>query len=339
MVTDRSRRDFAVIKLGAMLPSMRAWTVDVGGGLDDLVLGERAEPELAAGQVRVRVRAAALNPADLKAISGREGGRFLRDRSSPMGLGFDFAGEVEALGEGARDLELGDEVFGFLPYARSTSQGSFAERLVVDPTTVALKPASLSFAEAASLATVGSTALQVLRDNADLREGQRVLINGASGGVGSHAVEVARALGAGEIWGTCGPSNLDYLRELGVDRAVNYRETALADLDGDFDVVFDAAAKASFSTCRKILRPGGAYLTLLPSPAFLLGKVASALSSKRCIFVAVSPKRADLEQLARWVEDGKLSSHLLETLSFEQLPEGLKKLGDGVRGKLALTVD
>ena len=167
------------------------------------------------------MRAAAVNPADLKVLAHRGGGSFLHASRFPLILGFDFSGVVAEVGAAAGPHAIGDEVFGFLPYARSTRGGSFGEYVAVGADTVGPRPRSISHEQAAAAATSAATALQALRKG-KLAAGQTVLINGASGGVGSYAVQIAKILGATVI-ATCSASKIDHVKALGATRVYDYK--------------------------------------------------------------------------------------------------------------------
>lgn len=318
---------------------MRAWSAERHGTVSELALREHEVPACGEDEVLIRVQAAAINPADPKVLENRAGGKFIHAQTFPLFLGFDFSGIVERAGAGVSVLSEGDEVFGFLPYSRKTRQGTFAEYVAVSPETVAKKPEGVSHAEAASAATVATTALQGLRDKGGLESGGRVLVNGASGGVGSCAVQIARAAGA-EVWGTCSAANLEYVRALGADRAVDYRATRLEELGERFDIVFDVAATSSYGACAPILAAGGTYVTLLPSARFVTDKIRSLFSSKACRMVIVSPRTEDLSQVARWLEEGRLSVPIEATYGFDELPDALWRMEEGsVRGKIAVVLE
>ncbi|MCH9650009.1 MAG: NAD(P)-dependent alcohol dehydrogenase [Deltaproteobacteria bacterium] len=317
---------------------MRAWQIASYGDISKLELGQTGLPTVGDDDILVRVLVAALNPADLKVISGKNGGKFLHASRFPLTPGFDFSGYVESVGPQVKHLVRGMEVFGFLPYGTKTKQGSFADYLKIDPNTVAQKATNTPHLQAAASATSASTAYQALRGKGRLQAGQRVLIHGASGGVGSCAVQIAKLLGA-EVWGSCSAPSLPFVRGLGVDQAFDYRQTRLRDLAQRFDLVFDVASVSSYSACTSILRRGGTYLTLLPSPSLVSGKLASAFSSHKCKVVVVKPKAADLAQIAQWLENGQLSVPIDATYSFENLPAALARLEDGgVKGKVVVEV-
>ena len=324
---------------------MRAYATDRRGPISSLSLRDLPKPAPGAGELLIKVRAAAPNPADLTVLSGKGAAPFLHDSRFPLVPGHDFSGVVEQLGAGVSNHAVGDEVFGFLPYSRRTHQGSFADYLTAHAGTLAKKPKGLSHEEAAGAATVALTALQSLRDKAHLQPGQSVLINGASGGVGSYAVQIAKLLG-GKVSAIASGAREEAVRALGAEAFYDYKKTRLAARKGEpdalgepFDVIFDAVSNSSFSACAPWLKPSGAYVTLLLSKDLLLGKLRSLLSSKGCHFVVVEPRPADLSQLASWFEEGKLKPVLERAYPLEELPAALERMKRGdVRGKLAITV-
>jgi NADPH:quinone reductase-like Zn-dependent oxidoreductase len=165
-----------------------------------------------------------------------------------------------------------------------------------------------------------------------------VLVNGASGGVGSYAVQIAQLLGA-EVWGTASAVKADFVRGLGAARVIDYRATPVEAIDGSFDLVLDAASKSSFGKTQHLLNRGGGYVTLLPSLGFLGGFLQSLVTSKRCAFVTVQSREADLEQLARWIVSGELAPCVQETFPISEVTAALAALEAGtVRGKLSVRV-
>ncbi len=318
---------------------MRAYAIERRGTIADLRVMELPRPVPAANELLVRVRAAALNPADLKVLAGRDGGGFLHATNFPFALGFDFSGVVESVGAAATGYVAGDEVFGFLPYARSTRGGSFAEYLAVAADSVGKKPKMLSHEEAASAATAAMTALCALREKGRLAAGQTVLINGASGGVGSYAVQIARNLGA-NVLAIASAAKADAVKSLGASQVYDYKATPISEIKTQVEMVLDVASNSTFGACLHLLKPGGSYVSLLPSPAMFLGMARALFSSRRCAFVMVKPHASDFAEIARWFDEGKLKPMLERSYPFNELPIALERLQRGdVRGKLALTVD
>jgi len=317
---------------------MRAAILDKYGAIESLRIGELAPPEITAGTILVRVIAAAINPADYKVVHGKDGGGFLHAKNFPTAIGFDFSGVVEQVGANVQTRSVGDEVFGHLAYSPSTKQGSFAELVAVKPDNVGIKLPGISHEEAAATATAGCTALQALRDKGRLKAGQRVLVNGASGGVGSYAVQIAAALGA-DVTGTASAAKSEFVRSLGVAHVIDYRQTPLSSLNETFDVFLDAASMSSFGEAKALLNRGGAYVTLLPSASVVGGMIASLFSSKRCGFVTVRSRGADLDQLAAWMASGELKASVGETFPLSDITAALSALESGsVRGKLAVRI-
>ena len=167
----------------------------VGQGLESVRVREIPDPTAGPGQVRVRVAAVSLNSADLKVLEGQGGAGFIHGKAHPYVVGYDFSGVIDQLGSGVAGIHPGEMVFGFLPYASRTRNGSCAELVVADPAWLARKPAGVPHEHAATLGTAAVTALQGLRDKLGLRSGQKVIVHGASGGVGTFVVQVARKLG------------------------------------------------------------------------------------------------------------------------------------------------
>ena len=220
----------------------------------------------------------------------------------------------------------------------STRQGSFADYVAVKPDEVGVKPDALSHIDAAAAATAGCTALQALRDKGRLESGQRVLINGASGGVGSFAVQIARLLGA-EVWATASAKKAEFVRGLGAAEVIDYRLRSIASIDQTFDLVLDAASMSSFAEVEPRLGRGGSYVTLLPSASLVRGMAKSLVARKRCTFVTVKSRAADLDQLGSWLAAGKLSASVHTTFDLQAITDALAKLASGsVQGKIAIRV-
>ena len=316
---------------------MKAWGIESRQEGTVPKIFEVEKPLVGSGSVLVEVKGSSLNPADIKVMSGKDGAGFLHDSKFPILLGYDFAGMVAQTGAGVTGFAPGQEVYGFLPYAGSTRQGAFSQYVVAKAGEIALKPKSHSFAQAASLSTAACTALQGLRDHGKLKAGQKVFINGASGGVGSMAIQMAKIMGA-EVWASASSKNLDYLKSLGADQALDYEATPVERISGAFDLVFDVASNAGFSRCAPKLAPGGVYVALLPSPLLIRGWLRSLFSSKSCRFVIAKSDPANLGLIAQWAEEGKLKPCLDATFSFGEIPQALGALKQkSPRGKIAVS--
>jgi len=316
---------------------MRAFASDRHGDISELTLREVDKPSPGPEQILVEVCAAAVNPADLKVLQHKDGGSFLHASKFPLLLGYDYSGVVTEIGSAVQAHKVGDEVFGFLPYARSTRNGTYAEFVAVDAGTAGPKPKSASHEQAAAAATSSATALQGLRKGR-IAAGQSVLINGASGGVGSYAVQIAKRLGA-KVTATASAAKLAHVTALGADKVYDYKATPLGTLEERFDIVFDVSSTSSFGTCAPLLVAGGTYVTLLPSPALFLGMARALFSSKRCTFLVVKPVTSDFAEISAWLDQGKLSPVLDSVFPLAELPQALEKQRTGdVRGKIAITI-
>lgn len=282
---------------------MRALCARATGGVDRLKVEEIPDPVPGHGQVLVRLHAAAANPADGKVVRGELAGRFLHARRFPLVPGYDLAGVVEAVGDGAGDLAVGDHVFGHLPYSGKNGQGTFAELVAVPAAEVGRLPGQVAYEVAAAAATTGLTALQGLRDRGRLSAGGRVLVLGAAGGVGSIAIGVARKLGA-RVTAVATPAAADFVRDLGPDEVVARGHGEPLGLEGSFDVVFDTPAAYGYLACRRMLAPRGAYVTTLPTGSLVAGKLMTLVSSRRATLLVVKSARADLEVLGGWLAEG-----------------------------------
>lgn len=318
---------------------MKAFIIKRYGAISDIEQVEIGYPTINNDEVLVRVKSAAINPADIKVITGKNGGKFIHSGKSPIGLGFDFCGVINETGVEVSQFKQGDEVFGFLPYSTKTKQGSFADFVVVKSDTVAKKPSSITHTEAATAATTASAALQALVDIGGIKQGQKILVNGASGGVGSYAVQIAKSYEA-EVWGTCSVSNLDYIKSIGADHALDYKKNALKDLAEKFDIILDAVSNSSFGECSGSLFSKGVYITLLPSLKLVTGKIRSIFSTRKCTLCFVRPKTADLAKIARMIEEKVISTPVATTFPIAELQKALEKyIAGGVTGKIGIVIE
>jgi NADPH:quinone reductase-like Zn-dependent oxidoreductase len=322
---------------------MRAVVQDRFGLPDVLELREVGRPEAGDGEVLVRVRAASVNPADWYAMTGmpwlaRPAMGLRRPRTGRLGI--DLAGEVEAVGPDVTRFRPGDQVYG-------TGDGSFAEYVAAAEAKLAPKPARLSFEEAAAVPVAGLTALQGLRDKGRLRPGQRVLVNGASGGVGTFAVQLARALGA-VVTAVCSTRNLGVARSLGADRVVDYTREDFTRTDRRHDLLLDVAGSRPWSACRRVLTPEGRLVMVgAPKGSRLLGplghiggvRLASLRAGQRVVFFISRSSGEDLAALAELLEAGTVTPCVERTYPLGEAADALRHLGEGhARGKLVVTV-
>ena len=318
---------------------MKALVRDRYGDPDILRVEDVEKPPLEADRVLVRVRASSINKADWYQLIGRPrlirpmvGGIF-KPRSRQIGT--DFAGVVEAVGKDVEGIGVGDEVFG-------GRDGAYAE--FVSAKTFARKPANVSFESAAAVPIAGLTALQALRDQAGVQEGERVLVNGASGGVGTMTVQIAKAMGA-HVTAVCSTRNVEQTRALGADRVVDYTRDDFTRTNDRYDVVIDVAGNRSWRELRRVFAPGArAVIVGAPSGTPVLGPLGHILATKVASrgnarnFVAKF-NQPDLQALADMLENGSLEPAIDRTYGLDEAHDALRTFGEGhVRGKLVLTI-
>ncbi|HEY4273407.1 MAG TPA: NAD(P)-dependent alcohol dehydrogenase [Candidatus Udaeobacter sp.] len=317
-------------------------------GLNNLKLEQIEKPMPTDDQLLVRVRAASLNPYDWHFVEGtpyvmRAMGVGLR-KPKDTRLGVDFAGTVEAVGKNVTQFKPGDEVFG-------GRGGAFAEYVCPRATrAVAMKPANVSFEEAAAVNIAGITALQGLRDKGKVQAGQKVLINGASGGVGTFAVQIAKSLGA-EVTGVCSTHNIDLVKSLGADHVIDYTKEDFTKGAERYDVMVDNVGNRSLSECKGVLAPKGKYVLIggggASDQGFLggLGKalwavVYSKFVNQQMGMMMADSNQKDLTILADMMQSGKVKAVIDRTYKLDQVPEALRYLEQGhARGKVVITVE
>ncbi|WP_185011435.1 NADP-dependent oxidoreductase [Streptomyces sp. AK010] len=311
--------------------TMRAMSQDVLGGPEVLKEVQVERPVPRPNEVLVRVRAAGVNPTDWK---HRATGGFLGE--PPFVLGWDVSGVVEAVGIGVVAFAPGDEVFGMLPYPYG--HGSHAEYVIAPVRALTRKPAGVDHTQAGALPLVSLTAWQALTEHADLRPGQRVLIHAAAGGVGHVAVQIAKARGAYVI-GTASAGKHEFLRSIGVDETIDYRETDVTEAVKDVDVVLDTIGGDNSLHSLRVLRPGGVLVSILPVGSDDLYEEAARLGV-RALRMLVDADRSGMEVIADLIETGKLRATIAGTFPLAEAAEA-HTLGDTGRttGKLVLLND
>jgi NADPH:quinone reductase-like Zn-dependent oxidoreductase len=312
---------------------MRVVEYDRYGGPEVLEVRRRPVPEPEPGRVLVRVLAAGLNPKDALLREGRF--RRFAGRSFPKATGFDLAGDVVAVGAGVDGFAAGDRVWGMLD---GFAGGAAADLAVVDAAWLGPAPERLDAVEAAGLPLVGLTALQALRA-AGLRAGESVLVKGASGGVGSAAVQLAVAAGA-RVTAVAGPGSQEHCRELGAAAVVDYTRTDPAGLPERFDVVLDCIGASPLRRYRRILARGGRLVSIAPVPATLvLAAVTRFLPGPTVRTLFVRPSRADLDELAARADAGALRMPVQEAFPLERIADAHRILAERHgRGKRVLLV-
>lgn len=315
---------------------MQAVMYDQFGDASVLSLRETAQPRPAGGEVQVRVRMASLNPVDFKLRSGilRLVGRPRR----PAITGKDFAGEISALGADVQGYAIGQRVFGSVD--PMGGQGTCAQFVALPTDLIAPTPDALSDEVAASLPVASGTALQALTDIAGVQRGQSVLITGASGAVGASAVQLARSLGA-RITGVCGTANVDYVRSIGAEQVIDYSTADWRRLDARFDVIFDAAAVASFAAAQPRLTAGGVYINTMPSAALYWSALVARTTSRQCcVPFLLKTNAALLKRLARLAAEGVIVPHIHQIVGLAGVASAQRRMQEGkVHGKVCVRVD
>jgi NADPH:quinone reductase-like Zn-dependent oxidoreductase len=331
--TQQSWRDF-----------MKAIVYTEYGSPDVLQLKEVAKPTPKDDEVLVKVHATSLNAADFENLRGTWSARF-GGPIRPMNkiLGTDLAGTVEAVGANVKKYQPGDEVWGDLSFPYGF--GTFAEYVCVSEKALALKPASMTFEEASTYPQAGIIPLQTLRDKAQIQPSEQVLINGAGGGQGTFAVQIAKMYGA-EVTGVDSAEKLDLLRSIGADHVLDYRQTDYTRSGERYDVIFDVVAHRSVFDYRRALKPGGMFFIVGGSfssflQVLILGALISRIEEKRLgLNVYESNNEEDLLELAALFEAGKVVPVIDRYYPLSEVPEALRYLEDGhALGKVVITME
>jgi NADPH:quinone reductase-like Zn-dependent oxidoreductase len=331
-------------------PTMKAVLHRCYGSADVITIEDVAKPSPRDGQVLVKVRAASLNALDSHVLHGDPYlvMRFAGGIGSPKSpaLGVDFAGTVEAVGKDVTDFKPGDEVFG----GTGARFAAFAEYVTVYPAfaTLARKPANVTFEQAAAVPVAALTALQALRDKGKLRAGQKVLINGASGGVGTFAVEIAKALGA-EVTGVCSTHNVEMVRQIGADHVFDYTREDFTKSGERYDLIIDIVASRSLAEYRRVLEPDGTYVIVgAAGRGHWLGPLAPALktlayapfASPDFAFFVANLNKPDLLFVTELMEQGKVRPVVDRTYPLKEIRDAFRYFDQGhARGKIVVTFD
>jgi NADPH:quinone reductase-like Zn-dependent oxidoreductase len=305
------------------------------GSPDVLALEEVDKPVAGDDGVLVRVRAAAVNPLDWHDMRGlpyflRIGSGLLEPKSGVRGV--DVAGRVEAVGKNVTQFRPGDEVFGLC-------RGAFAEYVCGAENRLLPKPANLTFEQAAAVPVAALTALQSLRDRGRIQAGQRVLIVGASGGVGTFAVQVAKSLGA-EVTGVCSTRNVDMVRSIGADHVIDYTQEDFTQTGQRYDLIVDMAGTHTLSDCRRALAPRGTYVVVggrsgrwLTGPdRFIKALVLSLFVSQRMVPFVTAANKEDLVFLKDLIEAGRVTPVIDRSYRLSEAPEAIRYLEQVERG-------
>jgi NADPH:quinone reductase-like Zn-dependent oxidoreductase len=313
-------------------------------GSPDVLRREEVEkPTAGEKDVLIKVRAASVNPLDWHFMRGTPymvrimtGLRKPKDKR----LGVDVAGEVEAVGRDVIQFKPGDAVFG-------TCRGAFAEYACAPETAFVMKPENVTFEQAASVPIAAFTALQSLRDKGKIQPGQKVLINGASGGVGTFAVQIAKSFGA-EVTGVCSTRNVDMVRSIGADHVIDYTQEDFTKSGQRYDILLDLIANHSLSACRRILNPKGICITAGGSAGrWMVGPMARSITalvlswfvSQKFVGCLARQSKEDLAIMRELMKAGKVTSVIDKRYRLSEVPDALRYLEEGhARGKVVITV-
>lgn len=295
------------------------------------------------GEVVIKVRAASVNPLDWHFMRGMPyfvripGG--LRKPKDPR-LGVDLAGQVQAVGRNVTQFKPGDEVFGLC-------RGALAEYACTSQAALAIKPPNVTFEQAAAVPIAALTALQGLRDKGHVQPGQKVLINGAAGGVGTFAVQIARSFGA-DVTGVCGTRNVEMVRSIGADHVVDYTQEDFTKSGQSYDVILDCFANHSLSACRRVLNPKGTYIIVGgPSGRWMIGFLArlikalvlSWFGSQKLVMLPVRRSQEDLTIMHELMKAGKVTPVIDRRYPLSEVQEAIRYLEQGhARGKIVINV-
>jgi NADPH:quinone reductase-like Zn-dependent oxidoreductase len=313
------------------------------GPPDVLKYEEIEKPTAGDDQVLVKVRAASVNPLDWHFMRGTP--YFVRimtglRRPKVTRLGVDVAGQVEAVGRNVTQFKPSDEVFG-------TCRGAFAEYACTSESALVMKPNNVTLEQAASVPIAAFTALQGLRDKGQIQPGQRVLINGAAGGVGTFAVQIAKSFGA-YVTGVCSTRNVDMVRLIGADRVIDYTQEDFTNSGQRYDLIFDSVGNHSLLACRRVLNPKGTYIAVGgPSSRWMIGPLTSAITApvlsrlvdrKFVTFIAKGSKE-DLTVMHELMEARKVTPVIDKRYRLSEVPEAIRYLEEGhARGKVVITL-
>ena len=314
------------------------------GSPDVVQIKDVEKPVPKDNEVLIEVRAASVNPLDWHFMRGTPYFvRILAGLRKPKitRLGVDVAGQVEAVGRNVTQFKPGDAVFG-------SCRGAFAEYVCTSESTLVMKPDNVTFEQAASAPVAAFTVLQGLRDKGQIQPGQKVLINGAAGGVGTFAVQIAKSFGA-DVTGVCSTRNVDMVRSIGADRVIDYTREDFTKSGQRYDLIFDSVGNHSLLACRRVLNPKGIYIAVGgPSGRWMIGPLARGITapvlsrfvSQKLAMVLARPNKEDLTIMHELMETGKVTSVIDKRYRLSEVPEAIRYLEEGhARGKVVITLE
>jgi NADPH:quinone reductase-like Zn-dependent oxidoreductase len=322
---------------------MKAIVYSNYGSPDVLRCEEIEKPTVGDHEILIEVRAASVNPHDWHFMRGTP--YFVRIMSGlhkpkDKRLGVDVAGQVEAVGRNVTQFKPGDEVFGWC-------RGAFAEYACTSESRLAIKPDNVTFEQAASAPVAAVTALQGLRDKGQIQPGQKVLINGAAGGVGTFAVQIAKSFGA-DVTGACSTRNVDMVRSIGADRVIDYTQADFTKSGQRYDLILDSVGNHSLLACRRALNPKGNHIAVGgPSGRWMIGPLARAITapvlsrfvSQRFVMFLMRSSKQDLTIMHELMKTGKVTPVIDKRYRLNKVPQAIRYLEEGhARGKVVITL-
>jgi NADPH:quinone reductase-like Zn-dependent oxidoreductase len=280
----------------------------------------------------VKVYAVSVNPVDVVIRKNRIMSFFV-NRGSKI-TGSDLSGKIESIGRTVVSVKNGDDVFGF------RQGGTTAEYVAISEKKIAIKPINMTFEEAAAVPLAALTALQALRDKGNICSGQNVLINGASGGVGTYAVQIAKSFGT-NVTGVSSTKNLELIKSLGADKVIDYTKEDFTKTHQRYDIILDAVAKSSYSKCKKILNQGGIFISTRFSPLLLIQVMSTVLfGSKKAKTVFVNSNTKDLEIIGELIKENKVKSIIAQSYPMNKTSEAHLHIENGhTRGKVVISIN
>ncbi|MBE9129182.1 MULTISPECIES: NAD(P)-dependent alcohol dehydrogenase [unclassified Coleofasciculus] len=313
---------------------MKAAVINKYGGAEVFQYADLAMPQIKTNELLVKVQASSINPIDWKIRKGML--QLLTGYNFPLVLGFDVSGEVVEVGDSVTRFKVGDQIYTRLD---NITGGAYAEYAAVSEKAACLKPETMTHEEAAAVPLAALTALQALRDEGQIRRGQSILINGASGGVGSYAVQIAKAF-VTEVTGVCSTKNIELVKSLGADRVIDYTQQDFTIAPTKYDIIFDVVGNQSFWSCQNSLQPNGVYITTQPYPGdFVQSFLTQIVPGKTAKVILLQTNGLDLASLKELIEAGKVRSIIEQTYPLSEIATAHRESEKGhVVGKLVITV-
>ncbi len=315
---------------------MKAIVINEYGSADVLEYKEVPQPQLQPDHLLIEMHATSVNPVDYKIREGEL--KILTGLRKPKIriLGFDVAGEVVETGAHVKSFRPGDQVYALMGMAKG---GAYAEYITVPESSAVSKPANLTYEEAAAVPLTALTALRALRERGKISSGKKVIINGASGGVGTFSVQIAKALGA-VVSGVCSTKNVEFVQSLGADNVVDYSKEDFTTHTQAYDIIYDVVANTSFSACKNALTPNGIYITTVPGPAtFLQVVLTSLMPGKKATYIMVKPDGKDLDFIRELIEAEKVKPVIDKSFPLSEVAAAHSYCETGhTRGKSVITI-